>query len=68
MAASALFSIMVMIIYASLTKRQSHAYRAYNKRTMLIGESVHITFDEINQKVQDESKNTEEGYETERIQ
>ena len=57
-----------MIIYASLTKRQSHAYRAYNKRTMLIGESVHITFDEINQKVQDESKNTEEGYETERIQ
>jgi len=35
---------------------------------MLIGESVHITFDEINQKVQDESKNTEEGYETERIQ
>jgi len=26
----------------------SHAYRAYNKRTMLIEETVHITFDEIN--------------------
>jgi len=27
----------------------SHAYRAYNKRTMLIEETVHITFDETNQ-------------------
>jgi len=30
---------------------QSHAYRAYNKRTMLIEETVHITFDETNQKI-----------------
>jgi len=28
----------------------SHAYRAYNKRTMLIEETVHITFDEANHK------------------
>ena len=26
----------------------SHAYRAYNKRTMLVEESVHIAFDETN--------------------
>jgi len=35
---------------------------------MLIEEIVHITFDETNQKVQDESKNTTEDDETERIQ
>jgi len=29
----------------------SHAYRGYNKRTMLIEETVPITFDETNQKV-----------------
>ena len=46
----------------------SRAYRAYNKRTMLIEETVHITFDETNQKVRDESKNTVEDDETERIQ
>jgi len=30
---------------------QSHAYKAYNKRTMLIEETVHITFDKTNQKM-----------------
>ena len=29
----------------------SHTYKAYNKRTMLIEEIVHITFDETNQKL-----------------
>ena len=35
---------------------QSHAYRAYNKRTMLIKETVHITFDETNQRLQEALK------------
>jgi len=26
-----------------------HAYRAFNKRTMLVEESMHIAFDETNQ-------------------
>jgi len=46
----------------------NHAYRAYNKRTMLIEETVHITFDETNKKVQDEFKNTAEDDETKSIQ
>jgi len=29
----------------------SHAYRAYNKRTVLIEETVHITFDVTNQRL-----------------
>jgi len=36
----------------------SHAYRTYNKRTMLIEETVYITFDETKQKVQDKSQNS----------
>jgi len=31
----------------------NHAYRAYNKRTMLVEESVHIAFDETNQNAQE---------------
>jgi len=46
----------------------SHSYIAYNKRTLLIEETMHITFDESNQKVQDESKNSANDDETERIQ
>jgi len=33
-----------------------HAYRAYNKRTMLVEESMHITFDETNQNMQESPK------------
>jgi len=33
-----------------------HAYRAYNKRTMLVEESMHIAFDETNQNMQESSK------------
>jgi len=47
---------------------QSHAYRAYNKRTMLIEEIVHITFDETNQKMQDKPENSADDEETERLQ
>jgi len=47
---------------------QSHAYRAYNKRTMLIEETVHITFDETNQKMQDKHKNSADDEETRRLQ
>ena len=47
---------------------QSHAYRAYNKRTMLIEETVHITFDETNQKMQDKHKNSADDEETGRLQ
>jgi len=46
----------------------SHAYRAYNKRTMLIEETVHITFDEINQKVHDKSQNSADDEEVKRLQ
>ena len=46
---------------------QSHAYRAYNKRTMLIEKTVHITFDETNQKVQDKYENSAEDKETGRL-
>jgi len=46
----------------------SHIYRAYNNRTMLIEESVYITFDETNQKLQEEPKFTVEDKETEDIQ
>jgi len=47
---------------------QSHAYRAYNKRTILIEETVHITFDETNQKMQDNLKNSADDDETGRLQ
>ena len=33
-----------------------HAYRAFNKRTMLVEESMHIAFDETNQNMQENSK------------
>jgi len=33
-----------------------HAYRAFNKRTMLVEESMHIAFDETNQNMQKNSK------------
>jgi len=33
-----------------------HAYRAFNKRTILVEESMHIAFDEINQNMQENSK------------
>jgi len=45
----------------------SHAYRAYNNRTMLIEESVHITFDETNQKLYVEPKFTTDDGEIESI-
>ena len=32
---------------------QSHAYRVYNKRLMIVEESMHIVFDETNPKLQD---------------
>ena len=47
---------------------QSHAYKAYNKRTMLIEETVHITFDETNQKIQDKPENSADDEETKRLQ
>jgi len=31
----------------------SHAYRVYNKRTMIVEESMHVAFDETNHKVQE---------------
>ena len=46
----------------------SHAYREYNKRTMLIEETVRITFDETNQKMQDKSQNNADDEEVERLQ
>ena len=33
-----------------------HAYRAYNKRTMLVKESMHIAFDETNQNMYESPK------------
>jgi len=33
--------------------QHGHAYRVYNKRTMLIEESVHVNFDEANQDMQE---------------
>jgi len=33
-----------------------HAYRAFNKRTMLVEESMYIAFDETNQNMQEKSK------------
>jgi len=33
-----------------------HAYRAFNKRIILVEESMHITFDETNQNMQENSK------------
>jgi len=35
-----------------------HAYRAYNKRTMPVEESLHIAFDESNQNMQESSKSS----------
>jgi len=32
----------------------SHAYRVYNKRLMIVEESVHVVFDESNSKLQDQ--------------
>jgi len=37
-----------------------HAYRAYNRRTMLVEESMHIAFDETNQNMQESPKAGEE--------
>jgi len=34
----------------------SHAYMAFNKRTILVEESMHITLDETNQNMQENSK------------
>jgi len=40
---------------------QSHAYRVYNKRLMIVEESMHVIFDETNPNLQDEvSKNAYE--------
>ena len=36
--------------------QHGHAYCVYNKRTMLIEESVHVNFDETNQVMQERSK------------
>jgi len=36
--------------------QHGHAYRVYNKRTMLIEEFVHVNFDETNQVMQEQSK------------
>jgi len=36
----------------------SHAYRVYNRRTMVVEESMHVTFDEIDHKVQESIKIT----------
>ena len=47
---------------------QSHAYRASNKRTMLIEETIHITFDETDQKMQDKPENSADDEETGRLQ
>ena len=35
-----------------------HAYRAYNRRTMLVEESMHIAFDETNQNMQESPKSS----------
>ena len=35
---------------------QGHAYRAYNRRTMLVEESMHIAFDENNQNMHESTK------------
>jgi len=50
----------IFLVYSS----QSHVYRAYNKRTMLIEETVHITFGETNQKMQDKPENSADDEET----
>jgi len=40
---------------------QSHAYKVYNKRLMIVEESMHVVIDETNPKVQDQvSKNIDE--------
>jgi len=36
--------------------QHGHAYHVYNKRTMLVEESVHVNFDETNQDMQERSK------------
>jgi len=36
--------------------QHGHAYRVYNKRTILVEESVHVNFDETNQVMQERSK------------
>jgi len=36
--------------------QHGHAYRVYNKRTMLVEESVHVNFDETNQDMQERYK------------
>ena len=39
----------------------SHAYRVYNKRLMIVGKSMHVEFNEINPKLQDQgSKNADD--------
>ena len=41
----------------------NHAYRLYNKRLMVVEESMHVTFDETNPKLQDQgSKNAYDKY------
>jgi len=32
----------------------NHAYRVYNKRLMIVQESMHVIFDETNRKLQDQ--------------
>jgi len=39
---------------------KSHAYRVYNKRLMIVEESVHVVFDEVDHKVLKPSKNNTE--------
>jgi len=39
----------------------SHAYRVYNKRLMIVEESVHVVFDEVDQKVLNPSQINTEG-------
>ena len=36
--------------------QHGHVYRVYNKRTMLVEESVHVNFDETNQVMQERPK------------
>ena len=46
----------IFIDYSS----NNHAYRVYNKRLMIVEESVHVVFDEVDHKVLKPSKNNTE--------
>jgi len=41
----------------------SHAYRVYNRRTMVVEESMHVAFDETDHKVQESIKITADDHE-----